>query len=120
MDNPEYENFFRSLCDENYSIKYAHLNRSIFKQFLQDRYSRFVGERIIAFLDNEFVPLLRIDFRGWCTVLMDFLNAGPELHKRLLFACLGLTNTGRICEHDLYSVMESFRERKNFQFLRDL
>ena len=112
INNAEYENFFRSFCDEGQSIKYARLNRCILKQFLQERYSKFVTEKILTFLENEFVPLLRIDFRGWCIMLMDFLNAGPELHKRLLFACLGLTNTGRICEHDLYSIMESFRERK--------
>ena len=53
-------------------------------------------------------------------MLMDFLNAGAEMHKRMLFACLGLTNTGRICEHDLYSIMENFRERKSFSALRDL
>ena len=77
INNLEYENFFRSMCDENYSIKFARLNRVVFKQFLQDRYSDFVGERILSFLENEFVPLLRIDFQGWCRMLMDLLNAGP-------------------------------------------
>ena len=70
-------NFFRSMCDENYSIKFARVNRVVLKQFLQDRYSNFVGERILSFLENEFVPLLRIDFTGWCQMLMDLLNAGP-------------------------------------------
>ena len=100
-DNIEYENFFRSMCDENFSIKYARLNRNQFKQFLQDRYSKVVGEKICIFLENQFATLYRIDYNSFINIILDFINAGPEMHKKLVFACLSITNTGRICEHDL-------------------
>ena len=38
----------------------------------------------------------------------------------ILFACLSITNTGRICEHDLYTLMESFKPRSDFYLVRDL
>jgi len=53
-------------------------------------------------------------------MIMDFINYGPEIYKMILFACLSITNTGRICEHDLYALMESFKPRDDFYRVRDL
>ena len=80
MNNPEYENFFRAFCDDKCEIKYARLNRNLFRQFLQDRYSKVVGEKILIFLENQFSPLYRIDFKGFCSIIMEFINYGPEIY----------------------------------------
>ena len=54
MNNPEFENFFKAFCDDCCNIKHARLNRNLFKQFLQERYSKVVGEKILTFLDSQF------------------------------------------------------------------
>lgn len=51
---------------------------------------------------------------------MDFLNAGPDGYRRMLFACLSLSNPGRICEHDIFTLVEQFKERDSFFFYQDL
>jgi hypothetical protein len=51
---------------------------------------------------------------------MDFLNAGPECYRKFLFASIGLQNPGRICEHDLFNIIESFKQKESFFFYKDL
>ena len=70
----------------------------------------------MIFLENQFNSLYRIDFKGFCNIILEFINYGPEIYKMLLFACLSITNTGRICEHDLYSIMDNFKQRKGSLF----
>ena len=51
-DDLKMQNFFKSMSESDAGIKYARLKRQSFKEFLQDRYSDFVGERILLFLEN--------------------------------------------------------------------
>jgi hypothetical protein len=51
---------------------------------------------------------------------MDFLNGGPDLYKKILFASFSLSNSGRICEHDVFTVIESFKQRDSFFFVGEL
>ena len=94
------------MCENDAGIKFARLKRGTFKQFLQDRYSKYVGDRILLFLENQFNSLYRIDYNGFLGVILDFLNAGPECHKKMVFACLSIQNPGRICEHDIFTLLE--------------
>ena len=81
------------MCENPESgIKFARLKRTAFKQFLADRYSNAIGERILLFIENQFNSLYRIDFNGFIGVIMDFLNAGPDCYRKMLFASLGLQN----------------------------
>ena len=63
----------------------------------------------MMFLENQFTSLYKIGFEGFCNVIMELVNAGPECYKRLLFASLSLQNQGRICEHDLFNMIENFK-----------
>jgi hypothetical protein len=59
-------------------------------EYLQERYTKNVGERVMMFLENQFTSLYKIGFEGFCNVIMELVNAGPECYKRLLFASLSL------------------------------
>lgn len=74
----------------------------------------------MLFLENQFLSLYRIDIQGFCNVIRDFMNAGPECYKKLLFSCLSIQNQGCICEHDLFNVLENFRQRDSYFFYKDL
>lgn len=89
-ESPAFRKFFLSLSEESQNIKFARLSRQAFKEFLQRRYTKLVGERIMLFLENQFLSLYRIDAIGFCNVIRDFVNAGPECYKKLLFSCLSL------------------------------
>jgi hypothetical protein len=90
-------------------IRQAKLKRNNFKEFLQNRYSRQVGEKILVFLESFFNSLYKIDYSGYLGVLMEMLNAGPESYRKMLFVCLSKHNPGRICEHDVFSLIEQFK-----------
>lgn len=122
LEDPEMQNFFRSMCvsDAGSSIKHAKLDRPVFKQFLQDRYSKLVGEKLLQHIENSINPLYRADYPSFLQVIIGILNAGPDCYKRMLFASLSLTNPGRICEHDIFTLMEQFRQRESFFFYQDL
>jgi len=79
-----------------------------------------VGDKIILFLENQFQSLFRIDFIAFCKMIMDLINTGPDCYKRLVFACLSLSNQGRICEHDLFSMIENFKQRDSYFFYKEL
>lgn len=64
--------------------------------------------------------MYKIDFAGFCSVITELVNNGPECYKRLLFASLSLQNQGRICEHDIFSMIENFKQRENFFFYKEL
>lgn len=49
----EVQNLFRSMCEDDFGIKSARLNRTAFKEFLQKRYSKIIGERILIYLESE-------------------------------------------------------------------
>ena len=41
--------------------------------------------------------------------MADLMNQGPDCYKKMLFACLSLNNLGRICEHDIFMLLELFK-----------
>ena len=84
------QNLFKSMSEGEASIKHARLKRSSFKEFLQDRYSPVVGDKMLLFLENQFNSLYRIDYQGFLGVILEFLNSGPECYKKMMFACLSL------------------------------
>jgi hypothetical protein len=86
-ERPDFQAFFAPLCED----KTAHnpkLQRMKYKKFLQDRYSETIGEKVLMFLENRFQTLFTFDKKGYCSVVMEFLNQGPDLYKRLIFNCL--------------------------------
>jgi hypothetical protein len=93
-----------NLCDD----KIGHnpkIDRAKYKEFLQDRYSKIVGEKILLFLENKFQTLFTFDKKGYNNVIMEFLNTGPELYKKILFNVLSFNNPGEICEHDIFQLL---------------
>ena len=114
------QNFFRGMCESDISIKHAGLKKTTYKQFLQERYSRQVGEKILSFMESEYQSFYNIGFNSFLTVLSDFLNDGPDTYRKMLFECLSLSNPGRICEHDIFTLLEQFKQRESFFFYQDL
>ena len=53
-------------------------------------------------------------------MIQDFVNAGPECYKKIVFCALSLGNQGQICEHDLFNMLESFKQRESFYFYKEL
>ena len=51
---------------------------------------------------------------------MEMLNAGPENYRKLVFATLGAQNPGRVCEHDIFALMEQFKQKESFFFYKEL
>ena len=117
--------YFKTMCEEDTTaqIKFARLKSPALQAQLQERYCAQVGERIFKFLENEFHSLCRVFFRGqdgFLDIISKFLNAGPEMYKKFMFACCSLTNPGRICEHDIFTLLEQFKQRESFFFYQDL
>jgi hypothetical protein len=50
------------MCEDDIGIKSARLNRTAFKEFLQKRYSKIIGDRIISYLESEGYQLFRADY----------------------------------------------------------
>ena len=48
------------------------------------------------------------------------MNKGPDCYKKMLFACLSFNNYGRICEHDIFMIMELFKLQDSFAFYQNL
>lgn len=63
INDEDITNQFRrmSLQETNISKKHARLNRNAFKQFLEDRYSKNVGEKLMIFLETQFNSMFRAD-----------------------------------------------------------
>ena len=51
---------------------------------------------------------------------MEFVNAGPEFYKKVVFACFCQQNPGRLCEHDLFNIFEKFKQRDASHFYKEL
>lgn len=74
----------------------------------------------MLFLENKFQTLFTFDRKGYNNVIMEFLNTGPELYKRILFNILSFNNPGEICEHDIFQLLQSFKQRDSFYFYKEL
>lgn len=53
-------------------------------------------------------------------MICDMLNLGPEFYKKLLFACLSKLNPGRVCEHDIFALLQTFKQIDSYYFYREL
>lgn len=122
IKDDDISNFFRSfsLPETNISKRHARMNRNVFKEFLEDRYSKLVGKKMMDFLETQFNNLARADIFAYVQMITDMLNSGPDCYKKMLFACLSLSNNGRICEHDIFTLMEQFKQRDSFFFYQEL
>lgn len=74
----------------------------------------------MIFLETQFNQLYRADIFSYIQMINDMLHAGPECYKKMLFACLSISNNGRICEHDLFQILELYKQRDSFFFYQDL
>jgi hypothetical protein len=87
---------------------------------LKDRYTPFIGKNILLFLESEFASLYGANFDRFLGVIVDFLNGGRDSYKKMLFASLSLSNPGRICEHDVFTILEQFKQKESFFFYQEL
>ena len=48
------------------------------------------------------------------------LNKGPEGYQKLVFSCFSISNPGLICEHDIFTILEEFKQGSSFEFYNRL
>lgn len=87
---------------------------------LEARYFKTMADKIIFFLEDSFQTLNRLTMKRYCDVLLEILNGGPDLYKKMMFSCLSFQNPGKICEHDLFYLFETFKQKESFYFYNDL
>lgn len=119
FDNHAMQGFFKRMADEE-SIKIGRLKRSSLKDFLTDRYSQPIGEKMLTFLENNFNSLYQIDYSSFLQIITDLLNQGPTCYQKFVFACIAQNNPGLICEHDMFAILEHFKEKDPTLFVKEL
>ena len=50
-------------------------------------------------------------------MVLNILNEGIAGYKKMMFATFSLLNPGRICEHDIFLIFESFKQKDSFFFV---
>ena len=96
------------------------MNRIQFKNSLTVRYGKKVTERMILFLDTHFGILLRSPFEQYVKMLKEFVKGGPTLWRKFTFFCFNLNGNEKLCEHDMFAILEQFRLRDYIYFYREL
>lgn len=79
-----------------------------------------MADKIIFFLEDSFQTLNRLTMKRYCDVLLEIFNGGPDLYKKMIFSCLSFQTPGKICEHDLFYLFETFKQKESFYFYNDL
>lgn len=77
---------------------------------LAERYGRKISDRMIAFLEQVYGQLNRIDFKQFVKIVRDFIRGGPQVHSKFCFYAMNLTGNGKICEHDLFQILEQYKQ----------
>ena len=67
------------MSDDGSALRWAKLNRNLFKLFLQERYGRRLAERMVSFIDGQLFPIARIEFKLFVKLLKDFIKGGYPL-----------------------------------------
>lgn len=114
--------FFNSMSaqEAGFGTKNARLDRDQLKNLLVRRYSSIIAERMLAFVETHYTTFYKADCSTYVKIISDLLQGGPELYKKLLFACMSQSNSGQICEHDIFSTMEQFKQRDSCFFYQEL
>lgn len=107
--NKKLHRFFISVSDEGNSIKWCKLNRVLFRTNLSARYSKKLADRIMTFLESNFGSLLRATYDTYSRMLKDFVRGGGPLWRKFLFFVFNLSGNDRLCEHDLFQILEQFK-----------
>jgi hypothetical protein len=97
---------FIKMSEEETSLKWCKLNKNSLKVFLSERYGKKISERMLIFLESSLSSFFRIDFKGFVKLIRDFVKGGPALHLRFCFASLNISGNGKLCEHDLFTMLE--------------
>ena len=58
------------------------------------------------YLESEGNQLYRTDYNGFLQVIMNIINEGLHGYKKMMFATFSLQTPGRICEHDIFTILE--------------
>lgn len=71
---------------------------------------------MLSFLDFHFGPLLRLSFDGYLKLLREFCKGGPMLWKKFAFCVFNFSGNDKLCEHDLFQILEQFKQRDPIAF----
>lgn len=53
-------------------------------------------------------------------MITDLINMGPEAFQKVVFSCMSQANPGIICEHDVFTLLEEFKQRDGDVFIKEL
>lgn len=110
------------MCEESVSLRNLELNRLSLFLVLERRYTKPLAERILTVLEDHFQSLHRLNLKRFSQIVLDILAGGEELYKKLLFECINYSSGGaeRLCEHNLFAIMETFRQKDSYFFYKEL
>ncbi|CDW83717.1 UNKNOWN [Stylonychia lemnae] len=115
-----FQGFFLKLAEDDSALRWSKLNRNTFKQFLQDRYGRKISERMITYIEANFGTLYRIEFKAFIRIIRDFIKSGPATWQKFTFTSFNITGNNQLCEHDMFQILEQFRQRDVIYFYKEL
>ena len=101
-------------------LDHREFSKQAFREHLNDRYSKQITDRIMLVLESQNMIKPQMSEMDYAQMICDMLNLGPEFYKKLLFACLSKLNPGRICEHDIFSLLQTFKQIDSYYFYREL
>ncbi|CAI2367491.1 unnamed protein product [Moneuplotes crassus] len=111
------QNFFKLVCSgdgpEIIHMKHCIINRANFKLFLSKKYPPKIADRItFSFFQSIGNPLV-LNYDKYSAVLDDFLKSPPEHLLIFAFSCYDLSATNSVCEHDIFQILQIFKEEIN-------
>jgi len=53
-------------------------------------------------------------------MLKEFVKGGPVMWRKFTFFCLNITGNEKLCEHDMFALLEQFKLRDYIYFYREL
>ena len=108
------------MSEDDSAIRWAKLNKNAFRSFLQERYGKKMGEKMVQFIDTNLMQVFRNDFKSYVKMIRDFLKGGTSLWNKFAFHILNMASNGKLCEHDMFQILDHYKQRDVIQFYMEM
>jgi hypothetical protein len=75
---------------------------------------------MLLFLDTNFGPFNRSPFDHYMRMLKEFVRGGPIMWRKFAFFIFNISGNEKMCEHDMFAILEQFKLRDYIHFYREL
>lgn len=75
---------------------------------------------MLILIEAQFGSLYRMDFKTFVKLIKDFIKGGPLIWQKFAFAAYNFSANGKICEHDMFQILEQFRQRDVMYFYKEM